>query len=222
MKTLFVTATDTEVGKTYVSSSILHQVRVKKVRVQAVKPLQSGAGLRDPESDIRRLCLAAGTSGEEEQYCFWHSTIPMAPYAIMKEQGQRFELNELLINIAALPACDFRLIEGAGGLRSPLGTDFDNLKLAKAIGAPVLVLAPAGLGTINQSLLSVERLLSEGLKVSALILNRGLLKKNLELESSNKAILKEQLGIPVLGVLGQGELLSTLPDAFPWIENLLV
>ena len=154
----FVTATGTEIGKTWWASSLARNARHHGWRVEARKPAQSGgvAGARDADH------LAAATGEDVTRVCPPSRTYSLAwapPMAAAELGLPPFTIADLADGLDWSDDVDLAIVEGAGGLRSPLATDGDNLDLAVAIAPDlVVVVADAGLGTINGVRLTVAAL----------------------------------------------------------------
>ncbi len=183
---LFVTGTDTEVGKTWVSTHILRHFRDffqrgktasgknggDPVSVHARKPVLSGAtfeGLRLRGEDAVQLAAATGES--MEQVCRFQFAAPISPARAAREAGMDTTLPRLLEACRA-PSNGWTLVEGAGGFLSPLGSDGSlNADLAAALDLPVLLVAGLKLGCINHTLLTLEAIERRGLRCAGIVLN---------------------------------------------------
>ncbi len=145
-KTYFVVGTDTGVGKTVLTALIARQLRNQGVNVMAVKPFCSGG--RD---DARWIREALGHSVTLDEINPWHFRAALTPLLAARKAGTRVELSECLKFLeAARRGCDTLLIEGAGGLLSPLGEGFDARDLIVKTNAIPLIVCPNRLGAINQ------------------------------------------------------------------------
>lgn len=159
MSVLFVTGTGTEVGKTWFASRLITAWRDAGVAVVARKPAQSfepGSGPTDAD-------LLGAASGEDPgTVCPAHRwyEVPMAPPMAAAVLGRPpITIAELVAECAPGPTGSITLVEGAGGPRSPIAEDGDSVDLARALGAErVLLVADAGLGTINAVRLCVDAL----------------------------------------------------------------
>ncbi len=150
MTTVFVTGTGTEIGKTWWSVAVLRALRDRGVPVAARKPAQSFAS-RDGATDAD--LLAAATGAEPAAVCppeRWYE-LPLAPPMAASRLGRAgFVVADLISELCAPGEGTFLLVEGAGGPRSPLADDGDNVDFARALAPDiVLLVADAGLGTIN-------------------------------------------------------------------------
>jgi dethiobiotin synthetase len=154
--TALVTGTGTEVGKTWWSRATLDLLRADGVAVAARKPAQSYAPDELGRTDAELLGRASGE--DPETVCPKHRwyEVPMAPPMAADVLGlPRFTIADLATEIAPAPDAAVTLVEGAGGPCSPLATDGDSVSLGRALEVDTVVLvAPAGLGTINAVRLS--------------------------------------------------------------------
>ena len=154
---LFITGTGTGVGKTYVAALIARALREAGKRVGVYKPVASGCEMRGGalvSPDAVALWEAAGRPGTLEQVCPQMFAAPLAPHLAARAEGRRVD---------AAAACatgidfwretsDIVLVEGAGGLMSPISDDDYNADLAAEFGYPLVVVAANELGTINATL----------------------------------------------------------------------
>jgi len=172
MRGLFVTGTDTGVGKTEVSCALVAEARAGGLDLAAMKPAESGVGPGEP-SDSERLRAAAGGADDPALVCPYRFAAPLAPAVAARLAGVEVRLEVVLQAARALAARHAALlVEGAGGLLVPLTARETYADLAVALGLPVLVVARAGLGTVNHAALTVEALRARRLEVAGVILNR--------------------------------------------------
>lgn len=172
MRGLFVTATDTGVGKTEVSCALLASARAAGLDAVGLKPAQSGVGPGEP-SDAERLWEAAGRVEPLDAVCPYSFAPPLAPAVAARVEGREISFARVVDAARALAARHAAiLVEGAGGLLVPLTERETYADLARALGLPVLVVARAGLGTVNHTSLTVEALRARGLAIAAIVLNR--------------------------------------------------
>jgi dethiobiotin synthetase len=151
----FITGTDTGVGKTAVTVALADIARGKGLSVFAFKPVETG-GVEDQQR------LGNGL------YTFKQ---PRAPWVAAQLDGTEIDL-DLIISTVSRETATVVLVEGAGGWRVPITASADMAELARRLGYPVVVVARAGLGTINHSLLTLEAVERDGLNVAALILSQ--------------------------------------------------
>ncbi len=172
MRGLFVTATDTGVGKTEVACALLRAARAGGLDAVGMKPAQSGASEGEP-SDAERLLAASGGVEPLHAICPYALRAPLAPAVAARLEGIEISLGRILDAARALAARHAAVVvEGAGGLLVPLTERETYADLAAALGLPVLVVARAGLGTVNHTALTVEALRRRGLAIAGIVLNR--------------------------------------------------
>jgi dethiobiotin synthetase len=160
-KRLFITGTDTGVGKTVISA-----ILTAGLKGFYWKPIQSGLG---EMTDREWVCEKTGlpeTNFFNETYSF---TLPLSPHAAARHDGIRIDLESF--NLPGMPESEHLIIEGAGGVMVPLNEKHLMTDLMKKLGAPILLVSRASLGTINHTLLSLEQLRREGLEVMGVIMN---------------------------------------------------
>ena len=146
----FVTGTDTGVGKTVLAGLLTCHLRDAGVAVAALKPVCSGT--RD---DARLLRAASGNALSLDEVNPWHFRAPLAPLVAARRQKRTLRLEEVRAHVRRMRArFEAVVVEGAGGLLSPLGDSFDSRDLIIASGAMPIVVCPNRLGAINQCLLA--------------------------------------------------------------------
>jgi dethiobiotin synthetase len=174
---LFITGTGTGVGKTYVAALIARTLREAGRRVGVYKPVASGCEVRDGRlvsPDAVALWEAAGQPGTLEQVCPQKFAAPIAPHLAARAEGRRVDTQLLRAGIAFWrESSDIVLVEGAGGLMSPVSDEDYNADLAAEFGYPLIVVAANELGTINATLqtLITAKAYGGGLDVAGVVLN---------------------------------------------------
>ncbi|PWK13792.1 dethiobiotin synthase [Tumebacillus permanentifrigoris] len=197
---LFITATDTGVGKTLVSGGITYALRERGLDVGCWKPLQSGELAHDPAGDAMRLKNLADLPDTAEQICGWSFAEPLAPRLAAERAGVALHRRDLLAKYEEVRQLhDYLLIEGAGGLAVPFTADTRVVDLARDLGHPLLLIARAGLGTVNHTVLTVNYAEQNGLNVRGVILSGGGRPDAEISEPFNAAYIEEYTGVPVLG-----------------------
>jgi dethiobiotin synthetase len=174
---LFITGTDTGVGKTYVAAIIARQLAAEGRKVGVYKPAASGClptnGMLVSD-DALSLWNAAGRPGEFDRVCPQCFAAPLAPHLAALAEGRRLDAGRLRQGLEYWrERSDVILVEGAGGLMSPLGENEYVADLAEEFGFPLVVVARNMLGTINQTLqtLITAAKFHEGLPVAGVVLN---------------------------------------------------
>nr|WP_296747856.1 dethiobiotin synthase [Thioalkalivibrio sp.] len=198
---LFVTGTDTGVGKTFIACAIARNWRAIGVDVAPRKPVESGCPERDGHlfpADAALLAAAAGLPatriGEVNRY---RLAEPLAPDLAARLAGRPLHLADL-VAACARPEGAWRITEGAGGFYSPLCEDGLNADLAQALGDPVLLVAEDRLGTLSGCLLALEALDRRGLTVAGIVLNRRQCDAHPAMD--NRMTLAQRSGLPVWSI----------------------
>ncbi len=174
MRGIFVTGTDTDVGKTRIATALARQLTAQGIRVVPRKPVESGCRKSDGElipADALALQLAADYAGDLSEVCTYRFEAALSPVRAARMTGQQITLSQLQRACTAQDKDDFMLVEGAGGFYSPLAVDGLNADLAEALQLPILLVADDRLGCINQILLAVEAITKRGLQLAAIVLN---------------------------------------------------
>jgi dethiobiotin synthetase len=152
--TFFITGTDTGVGKTVLTALLARYLRERGVNAAALKPICSGG--RDDARALRAAMNGALTSDEINP---WHFRAPIAPLLAARRERKRVTPADVLAHIRTMQKrFDVLLVEGAGGLLSPLGENFDSRDLIAALRATPMVVSPNRLGAVNQVLLTLAAL----------------------------------------------------------------
>jgi dethiobiotin synthetase len=174
---LFITGTDTGVGKTYVAAMIARQLAADGRKVGVYKPAASGCSRVDGvlvSDDAVALWKAAGQPGEFDRVCPQCFEAPLAPHLAALAEGRRLDTDLLRQGLEYWRGrSEIVLVEGAGGLMSPLGEEEYVADLVEEFGFPLVVVARNVLGTINQTLLTLiaASVFREGLPLAGVILN---------------------------------------------------
>lgn len=211
-KGIFITGTDTGVGKTLLAASLAAFLRDRGYRVGVMKPAETGC----PESDgtlipqdALRLKEAAGCAEPIETICPYSFAEPLAPSIAAERSNRKIDVDLLLSTYGEISAkYDVTLVEGAGGLMAPLLPSYTYADFARVLKLPVLVVAANKLGVINHLLLTLEHASCRGLKVLGYVLNRISNENSLAAET-NREVLFSLTGVPCLGELPFIEMAGT-------------
>ena len=208
---IFVTGTDTEVGKTWVSTALVAGLRRRGRRVAVMKPIASGAtptaaGLRNDDA----LELMAAAAGSEQSYPDSYTQVnpycfepPISPHLAAREAGVSIDIEKVrAIAAATASRFDCLVVEGAGGWRAPLGPTQSIANLAMAIGLPVLLVVGLRLGCLNHAVLSLESIRASGLPFAGWVANS--IDPTMQRREDNLATLIDLLGEPPLAVFPTG------------------
>lgn len=203
-KTYFVTGTDTDAGKTLVTTGLLEAARKKDLLAFGLKPVAAGCestpgGLRN--DDALKLMTASGVEVAYEQVnpvALEHS---VAPHIAAKEVGVRITADRLAgyCRGALLKKNDLVFIEGAGGWRVPLNDRERFSALPKIMHTPVILVVGMKLGCINHALLSAEAIIRDGLRLAGWVGSR--VDPEMSCFEDNLQTLKDMIPAPCLGVV---------------------
>lgn len=194
---IFVTGTDTGVGKTQASTALLSLLADAGLKPQGFKPYESGcASLRAP-ADTLALREAAGSTLPVDALCPHRFKAPLAPGVAARRLGREPDWDVTLAAWERLRHGPV-VVEGAGGLFVPLDAWHDVIDLIATLRLPVLLVARAGLGTLNHTALSLEALAARRIPVRAVLLSRGTPDKDPSV-ADNRQLLEERHRVPVLG-----------------------
>lgn len=174
MRGIFVTGTDTDVGKTFVATLLAKQLTTDGISVIPRKPIESGCQRKNGELlpvDAITLKSAANYVDDLSRVCPYRFEPSLSPVRAASMDKQKITIEQLSDACKHSSEDGFLLVEGAGGFYSPLAEDGLNADLADALQLPVLLVANDRLGCINQILLTVEAISRRGLKFAAVVLN---------------------------------------------------
>ena len=195
---VFVTGTDTGVGKTVVACALIRGLRARGIDTGAMKPIETGVGAAGP-ADAIALREAAGADDPLADVCPQRFALPAAPVVAARSEGRAVDLAAIDAAYARLRARhSFLVVEGAGGLLVPAAEGLSMADLAQRLALPVLIVARGALGTINHTRLSLEAARSRGLAVAGVVISHadGPLAAA---EVANLEYLRRDLGTALLG-----------------------
>ncbi len=174
---LFITGNDTEVGKTWVGSIIVRSLVAAGYRVGVYKPVASDCvfdGRTLVSEDAIALWNAAGSPLTLEHVCPQRFRVPLAPHLAARNEGREVSSEQFREGLSAWAGhCDVVVVEGSGGLMSPISDDEYVADLALEFGYPLLIVAANVLGAINQTLQTLVTAASfrAGLPVAGIVMN---------------------------------------------------
>ncbi|WP_102817945.1 dethiobiotin synthase [Burkholderia ubonensis] len=202
---LFVTGTDTEIGKTFVSAALLHGFARLGLRAAAMKPVAAGAYEQDGvwrNEDADQLDAAANVVLPPELRTPFLLKTPAAPHLAAAQEGVTLDLDTIVAcHREALTRADVVVVEGAGGFRVPLTGRRDMADLAVALGAPVVLVVGVRLGCISHALLTADAIRQRGLTLAGWVANH--VDPAMSFQDENVATLRDWLarehGAPLIG-----------------------
>jgi len=206
---LFITGNNTGVGKTHVAGLIAQSLTAAGLRVGVYKPAASGLierGGRWISEDVQTLWEASGKIWEPERICPQTFHAPLAPHLSARAEGKELDTRLLRSGfdhwkrVQAAGECDFILVEGAGGLLSPLSDDDYVADLAAEFGLPLIIVAANRLGMINETLqtLFTAQSYQTGVLIAGIILNDIEENSTDVSRASNRAELVRRCQAPIL------------------------
>jgi len=199
-KALFITGTDTDVGKTHVACQIIQQYVAQGLKVIGMKPVAAGCELIDGEwvnEDVQKLTAASNVDAPAElvnPYCFKEY---IAPHLAAEKAGVQIELEKITQAYEQLTKlADVVIVEGAGGFLVPLNSQMGLADLAEALAIPVVLVVGMRLGCISHSLLTVESIKARGLALHGWVANH--VDPEMDLRAENVRTITEQLDLAPL------------------------
>jgi dethiobiotin synthetase len=172
--TIFITGTDTGVGKTMVAAALAKHLRESGLRIGVMKPFETGVtDIEEMGDDAKLLTWAAESVDPETWIAPYRFPDPLSPAQAAKIANESIDITRIEQAFSNLrEGKDFVIVEGAGGLMVPIRGGFLMADLAKTLGTPTLVVSRPGLGTINHTLLTVMAARSMDVPLTGIIINR--------------------------------------------------
>ncbi len=216
---IFITGTDTAVGKTYVTASVVAELRRRGIRAAAFKPIACGQGGRNDAKIYRELMNNEVSLEIINPIWLKH---PLAPIVAAKLERRTINLRRIFTSFESLiTSYEVVLVEGAGGLLVPIKRNYFVADLARELALPLVVVARLGLGTINHSLLAVRQARATGLRVLGIVLNDTTGRRRGLAEKTNAQVVPVLCGVPLLGVVQHGAKADS-PSVRHLCDNMLV
>ncbi len=207
-KGIFITGTDTGVGKTYVAAGLATALRLQGVNVGVMKPAETGCAVRKGRlvpSDALKLMRAAEVSDPLSLVNPCRFRKPLAPSVAAEMERKKVDPEEILDAYQQLSQRhEFMIVEGAGGIMVPLFERYTYLDLAQAMRLPVVIVARPGLGTINHSLLTVSVLKQRGFTVGGIVINYSDGRKRGLAEKTSPSAIERLSDVHILGTVTYG------------------
>jgi dethiobiotin synthetase len=203
-RSVFVTGTDTGVGKTLVSAALLHTLAQRHPRVVGMKPISAGGLVQEGGTWVNEdvLALRAASTVTVPPELDNPVALPdaLSPHLAAARAGRRIAVAELHAAQRALQAlADVVVVEGAGGWRVPLNEHETLADLAIAMAAPVVLVVGLRLGCLNHALLTAEAIRSDGLVLAGWVANT--IDPAMACRDENIATLRQRLRAPLLGLV---------------------
>ncbi|MCA9562691.1 MAG: dethiobiotin synthase [Myxococcales bacterium] len=209
MPRLFFLGTDTDVGKTRVATYLVGWLNRRHIPAIGFKPIESGClnenGQLQPRDGLAHVAASHGLVTLDE-ISLYRMVQPITPSVAAESEGVHIEIGEILRTADQLEErCDWLVVEGAGGLLSPLWKRTTNLEFLASLGATPVLVARSALGTINHTLLTLRALESAGFSKTVVLLNRCSPDTTAD-EATNAAVIRQFTDSDIVG-------------PFPWLES---
>lgn len=214
MQGVFITGTNTDVGKTYSGVLLAKKLRQNGITVIPRKPIESGCPSENNElipRDAHALKNAAEYEGSLSEVCPYRFEPPISPVRAAHLANRVLSTDQLVQICIQGSEKGFTLVEGAGGFYSPLAEDGLNADLATALQLPVVLVTSDRLGCLNEVLLSVEAIKLRGLHLIGIFVTAT--QENIDNRMSNAADLREIVSCPVIAIPFNGDE-NNIPDDF--------
>ena len=215
---LFITGTDTGIGKTWVAGAIARWFRLRGWRVAVCKPIATGCEKRREglvSEDAELLAHCADARDPLDLICPQRYAEPLAPAVAAERAGEPLDWAAVQRSLDLMTRhADRIVVEGVGGLRVPLDPKHTVLDLARWLGLPAVVVARPALGTINHTLLTVDALRAAGVKVAGVVINRYPADAAGAAEETNPRAIEKWGRVPVLCIVPD-EPIAGSPPALP-------
>jgi dethiobiotin synthetase len=199
----FITGTDTEIGKTFVSSALLYALAQNGISSIGMKPIASGAEMRDGvwhNEDVDALMSASSVKSQQELVCPYLMQTPAAPHIVAEKENVSISLAHIQTCFQQLQTQgDAVIVEGVGGFCVPLSDDISTVDMAKEFNLPVILVVGLRLGCINHALLTAQAIAASGLQLVAWVANT--VDDSMLYQVENIQALKLRLPVPCLGLI---------------------
>ncbi|MDM8564498.1 dethiobiotin synthase [Candidatus Halobeggiatoa sp. HSG11] len=206
---MFITGTDTEIGKTWCTLALIQYFKEKNLHVAGMKPIASGChysidGLRN--DDAEQILDLTGLNIPYNMVNPYPFEPPIAPHIAAKQTGQLIDLNKIIINYKKLQAqADIVVVEGFGGWRVPINADLTIKDMVLVMKTPVILVVGIRLGCINHALLTAEAIIQDGCYLVGWIAN--FIDKNF-IDQQSIDTISDYLSVPLLAQMPYLEVLD--------------
>ena len=209
MRGIFITGTDTGVGKTYVGAGLAAALHERGIDVGVMKPAETGCGLRRGvlvPRDALKLIKAGGVDDPLDLVNPYRFREPLAPAVAAARDGKMIDVKRIVSAFRTLARKhECMLVEGAGGILVPLTRSHNFLDLARIMNLPVLIVARPALGTINHTLLTIMALHSRRLRIAGIVINHRSRQRPGLAERTGPPVIERLSGVPIIGHVTYGQ-----------------
>ncbi len=205
-KGIFITGTDTGVGKTFVTSGLITAFKEMGLSVCPMKPVETGCSMKNGSlipKDTLRLIKVSKNEEPLDVINPYRFKLPLAPAVAAKLEGVVIKKQKILSAYKKLSRkYDMTIVEGSGGLMVPVYKQYLFVDLVKELSIPLIIVSRPGLGTINHTLLTTEAAQNRGIYIPGIIINYTINKRRKSLaEKTNPEIIKKLGGVRILGIV---------------------
>lgn len=214
-QSIFITGTDTGVGKTTITAALTLALQHQGYSVGVLKPIETGVNGKPLEhSDTERLRHLLSPPPPFDAMCMYPFPQPLAPLAAARALGTTIDLSQIHSRIKALSQqYSFLLVEGAGGLFTPITPEHTIRDLIALLTIPCLIVGHTDLGGVNHCLLTIEALRHRGIPVSGIVLNEARSQSANAIvhqqRESTVELIREWTSVPVFGPIGYTQTVET-------------
>ncbi len=206
-KSIFVTGTDTGVGKTIVTAAIAWNLKQAGRSVAVMKPVQTGTIVSGP-TDLEFVQEVLGSDHRIDVSCPYSFPDPVAPLVASMLSGERIQIDRIVDAYKKLSAeNEFVIVEGAGGLLVPILEDYFMSDLALDLELPVLIVSRPDLGTLNHTLLTLESAEKKGLDIAGVVISNYPWDPGIP-EQTNPELILSMTGVNMLGIIPNSNSIS--------------
>lgn len=203
----FVTGTDTGVGKTLISTALVHQFAQQGLKSVGMKPIAAGCDLVNGQwinEDVTQLIAASNVDAPLKLINPYAFAPPIAPHIAAQQAGEAISLDAIVDAFLQLEAlADIVIVEGAGGFLVPLDDQLTMADLVVKLDIPVILVIGVRLGCINHAFLTIEAIKSRGLKLAGWVANQ--LDPEMLMFDENVNSLKLRIKVPYMGLVSWAE-----------------
>ena len=199
-KSIFITATDTDVGKTVVTAAVASCIKSSGRKVSAMKPIQTGTNAQKV-LDIEFVYRVLGEDYSIDDVCPYRFAEPLSPKLASEISGAEINIKVIISAFRKLhEKFEHIIVEGAGGIMAPIKKNYFMSDLILDLDIPLIIVARPGLGTINHTLLTIEYAKHRGLNLLGVIINKyPVLPGHAEITNPNEISVLS--GLPILGII---------------------
>ena len=205
---IFITGTDTDVGKTVVASGLAMVLKDRGLKVGVMKPVATGCYGNDGRlvSHDAAFLMEAAQNEYPPLSCPSRFRNPLSPNVAAMLEKREVDVAGILESYRELQKLyDFIIVEGVGGLMVPLKKDYYVANLIRDMQLPMIIVSYAGLGAINHTLLTIDAAVIRGLELRGIIFNRVSVTNYSLAELTNPKVIHDLSGVPILGSLPEVE-----------------